>query len=118
MQWAAHWPAAGDINRWDTHVVLVVDLASDRGSIPRASTQDLFSHDLTASQSRRRSCFSCENTSHALNMSHAFVRLACGRTTAHGFDSVRIGSGAVWGARRDRAVSGSVLQYFVKRLAG
>jgi hypothetical protein len=38
LQWAAHWPAAGNINRWDTHVVLVVDLASDRGSIPRAST--------------------------------------------------------------------------------
>ena len=38
MRWAAHWPAVGDINRWDTHVVLVVDLASDRGSIPRAST--------------------------------------------------------------------------------
>ena len=41
MQWAAHWPAAGNINRWDTHVVLVVDLASDRGSIPRASTYKL-----------------------------------------------------------------------------
>jgi hypothetical protein len=38
LRWAAHWPAVGDINRWDTHVVLVVDLASDRGSIPRAST--------------------------------------------------------------------------------
>ena len=45
MQWAAHWPAAGDINRWDTHVVLVVDLASDRGSIPRASTFGSFSND-------------------------------------------------------------------------
>jgi len=43
LQWAAHWPAAGDINRWDTHVVLVVDLASDRGSIPRASTYRRFS---------------------------------------------------------------------------
>lgn len=42
MQWAAHWPAAGDINRWDTHVVPVVDLASDRGSIPRASTSGRF----------------------------------------------------------------------------
>jgi len=39
LRWAAHWPAVGDINRWDTHVVPVVDLASDRGSIPRASTE-------------------------------------------------------------------------------
>ena len=44
MQWAAHWPAAGDINRWDTHVVPVVDLASDRGSIPRASTYEKFTN--------------------------------------------------------------------------
>src|SRR5687767_714235 len=37
QEWAAHWPATGDLNRWATHVDAVVDLFSDRGSIPRAS---------------------------------------------------------------------------------
>src|SRR5207248_7739791 len=38
QKWAVHWPAAGDLNRWNTHVDAVVDLVSDRGSNPRAST--------------------------------------------------------------------------------
>src|SRR5678816_1751873 len=37
QEWAAHWPATGDINRWATHVDAVVDLFSDPGSIPGAS---------------------------------------------------------------------------------
>jgi hypothetical protein len=39
QQWVVHWPAAGDTNQRNTHVDAVVNLFSDRGSNPRASTK-------------------------------------------------------------------------------